>query len=123
MYSASSNPSTQFNSPAVSSFPLTDSPPHEGIRLPNAPLEDIAAYRNRSSPLPQRRPKSNSSAGLYFSPAAASSSPSVGGPGAGHELFRRGSLPDMHAGQGQPEWQGQGEMMVVKEEPRVVSVA
>ncbi|KAI0082505.1 hypothetical protein K474DRAFT_1633739 [Panus rudis PR-1116 ss-1] len=60
IYSGSA-PSSSFNSPAVSSFsiprdPNSQSPPHGGIRLPNAPLSDIASLQHHphhqtSSPL------------------------------------------------------------------------
>lgn len=53
-------PNSSFNSPAVSTFPIprdpnSQSPPLDGgIRLPNAPLSDIASLTNS----PHQRPNS-----------------------------------------------------------------
>lgn len=53
VYSSGSAPPTSFNSPNVSPFPLSredsGSPPSGGIRLPNAPLSDIASMGTPSS--------------------------------------------------------------------------
>ncbi|KAG5648741.1 hypothetical protein DXG03_000088 [Asterophora parasitica] len=50
VYSNGSAPPTSFNSPNVATFPLSrdsQSPPHDGgIRLPNAPLSDLAVAMN-----------------------------------------------------------------------------
>lgn len=56
VYSAGSAPPSSFNSPNAGAFPLSrdsQSPPRDGgIRLPNAPLSDIASMH--SSPTPRK---------------------------------------------------------------------
>ncbi|KAJ3568765.1 hypothetical protein NP233_g5504 [Leucocoprinus birnbaumii] len=56
--SAGSAPPTSFNSPNVQTFPLSrdsQSPPHDGgIRLPNAPLSDIASLSQPQQALPSQ---------------------------------------------------------------------
>jgi hypothetical protein len=54
VYSSGSAPTTSFSSPNVNPFPLSrdssQSPPHDGgIRLPNAPLTDIASLHSQST--------------------------------------------------------------------------
>jgi hypothetical protein len=80
----------------VASFPLSNdgqSPPlREGaIRLPNAPLSDIASLQQGSPPA--RNPGA-----VPYAP----SPPSQGNNGA-HDYFRRGSLPEMRSPLIQPQ--------------------
>jgi len=99
VYSTGSAPPTSFNSPNIQTFPLSrdsQSPPHDGgIRLPNAPLSDIASLQQQSlasqpsTPAlsPPSPPNTHSSPG-YYSPPSSSSSPSaISVP----EYFRRAS--------------------------------
>ncbi|TFK43880.1 hypothetical protein BDQ12DRAFT_596392 [Crucibulum laeve] len=73
VYSSGSAPPTSFNSPNLQTFPLSresQSPPRDGgIRLPNAPLSDIASLQSQtpSLPHPQSPRKAHTSPG-YFSP-------------------------------------------------------
>ncbi|KAF8638585.1 hypothetical protein AX17_002126 [Amanita inopinata Kibby_2008] len=68
VYSSGSVPSTSYNSPSVAAFPLSrdsQSPPHDGgIRLPNAPLSDIASLQSHP-PTPPR------SVSFYSPPSSA----------------------------------------------------
>ncbi|PIL37397.1 transcription factor [Ganoderma sinense ZZ0214-1] len=65
VYSGGSNPPSSFNSPAASTFPIPRDlnsqsppliPPEGGIRLPNAPLSDIASLQSNgpSPPMPRK---------------------------------------------------------------------
>ncbi|KAI0751066.1 hypothetical protein C8Q80DRAFT_1217934 [Daedaleopsis nitida] len=65
VYSGGSNPPSSFNSPATSTFPIPRDlnsqsppliPPEGGIRLPNAPLSDIASLQSSgpSPPTPRK---------------------------------------------------------------------
>ncbi|KXN89476.1 Zinc finger transcription factor Trps1 [Leucoagaricus sp. SymC.cos] len=89
VYSSGSAPPTSFNSPNVQTFPLSrdsQSPPHDGgIRLPNAPLSDIASLQQQpqqalpsqpSTPSLSPPTKSHTSPG-YFSPPLAAASPNA----------------------------------------------
>ena len=91
VYSGSSNPPSSFNSPATSTFPIPRDPnsqsppllpPEGGIRLPNAPLSDIASLS--SGPTPR---KAATMPIPYYpsSPAAQAQQTEY--------LVRRGSLP------------------------------
>lgn len=84
---SSSAQSSAFSSPAVATFPIprsSQSPPVESgaqapIRLPNAPLTDIASLQSHSGPR-----KSATSPNYYPQPAMYQ---------AQQDMFRRGSLP------------------------------
>lgn len=89
VYSSGSAPPSSYNSPAVTSFALplersSQSPPlgprDGGIRLPNAPLSDIASLQS-----------------MPTSPRKASTSPdySLGSAIQGDYFSRRTSLPDI----------------------------
>jgi hypothetical protein len=82
VYSTGSAPPTSFNSPNVQTFPLSrdsQSPPHDGgIRLPNAPLSDIASLQPSTPSLPPSTPHSNHSSPGYYSPPATVASPNSG---------------------------------------------
>ena len=65
VYSGGSNPPSSFNSPSASTFPIPRDPnsqspplvpPEGGIRLPNAPLSDIASLQSSgpSPPTPRK---------------------------------------------------------------------
>ncbi|TFK72016.1 hypothetical protein BDN72DRAFT_836804 [Pluteus cervinus] len=92
VYSSGSAPPTSFNSPSIAPFPLSrdsQSPPRDGgIRLPNAPLSDIASLQG--SPLPGSPPRSKVTTPYFSSPGAQNG----GGNG---DYFRRGSLPESTA--------------------------
>ncbi|EKM79965.1 hypothetical protein AGABI1DRAFT_113207 [Agaricus bisporus var. burnettii JB137-S8] len=83
-----SNPPTSFNSPNVQTFPLSrdsHSPPHDGgIRLPNAPLSDIASLQQSHQPstpsLAPSTPHSGHSSPGYYSPPATSPNAGVQSP-------------------------------------------
>jgi GATA-binding protein len=85
VYSTGSAPPTSFNSPNVQTFPLSrdsQSPPYDGgIRLPNAPLSDIASLQQSQQPstpsLPSTPHSGHSSPG-YYSPPAIVASPNSG---------------------------------------------
>ncbi|PFH47810.1 hypothetical protein AMATHDRAFT_151240 [Amanita thiersii Skay4041] len=70
VYSSGSAPPTSYNSPSVAPFPLardSQSPPRDGgIRLPNAPLTDIASLQSQSPVHASHPPSPHSLA--YFSP-------------------------------------------------------
>jgi GATA-binding protein len=77
VYSNGSNPPSSFNSPNPGTFPLSrdsQSPPHEGgIRLPNAPLSELASMQASSagnSPQPPTMSprKSHTAPAPYYSP-------------------------------------------------------
>ncbi|KAI0346900.1 hypothetical protein BDW22DRAFT_1404626 [Trametopsis cervina] len=100
--SSGSVPSSSFNSPAVATFPIprdpnSQSPPLDGgIRLPNAPLSDIASLSASSSPL--SRPTS-ASAGSPPTPRKAATAP--GG------FFPNGQQADDFYGRSRAGEQGQ----------------
>lgn len=93
VYSSGSAPPSSFNSPAVTAFPIprdpnSQSPPlprDGGIRLPNAPLSDIASLQSQSqssSPQPNPPTPRKSATAPFYSPQSQA------------EMFaRRGSLP------------------------------
>ena len=96
VYSGSSNPPSSFNSPATSTFPIPRDPnsqspplipPEGGIRLPNAPLSDIATLSS-SGPTPPTPRKAATMPVPYHlsSPAAQQIQQS-------DYFVRRGSLP------------------------------
>ena len=95
VYSGSSNPPSSFNSPATSTFPIprdpnSQSPPlipvENGIRLPNAPLSDIASLASGPSPTPRK-------AATMPVPYYSSSSPAAQQVQQTDYFVRRGSLP------------------------------
>ena len=96
VYSSGSAPPTSFNSPSVQSFPLSrdsQSPPHDGvIRLPNAPLSDIASLSQQqhsqpSPPLPTT-PSNVTGSPAYFSPSSMPATPNAGNIQASEYLCR-----------------------------------
>ncbi|KAF5363722.1 hypothetical protein D9756_000298 [Leucocoprinus leucothites] len=100
VYSSGSAPPTSFNSPNVQTFPLSrdsQSPPHDGgIRLPNAPLSDIASLSQQQSlpshpstpSLPPSTPHKAQTSPGYFSPPMNAASPNATSAQA-QEYFRR----------------------------------
>ena len=115
-YSSGSAPPSTFNSPAVSSFSIPRDPNSQspqllprdgGIRLPNAPLSDIASLQLS----PQSSP---TSAGLPPTPRKSATAPTPffgqgnGNTPAGGEFFRRDaaaqemSLPEVTGWQSVP---------------------
>ncbi|KAI0638457.1 hypothetical protein C8Q77DRAFT_1215256 [Trametes polyzona] len=94
VYSSGSNPPSSFNSPAASTFPIprdpnSQSPPLEGgIRLPNAPLSDIASLQSaHGSPATPRK------AATMPVPYYPGSSPAIQQAQQADYFSRRGSLP------------------------------
>ncbi|KAK2465985.1 hypothetical protein APHAL10511_001626 [Amanita phalloides] len=71
VYSSTSTSATSYNSPSVNTFPLSrdasQSPPRDGgIRLPNAPLSDIASLH--SKPTASSQPSTPPVNAPYYSP-------------------------------------------------------
>ncbi|RDB19971.1 hypothetical protein Hypma_012908 [Hypsizygus marmoreus] len=98
IYSSGSAPPTSFNSPNAGTFPLSrdsQSPPRDGgIRLPNAPLSDIASMQ--SSPQPSPTPRKAHTVPYYSSPpGSANGQPQ-------QDYYRRSSVSEMQ----QPETTG-----------------
>ncbi|KAM6496143.1 hypothetical protein JOM56_008849 [Amanita muscaria] len=65
VYSSGSGPTTSFSSPSANTFPLSrdssQSPPRDGgIRLPNAPLTDIASLQSQTASQPLASPEASS---------------------------------------------------------------
>ncbi|KAL1939953.1 hypothetical protein VTO73DRAFT_9288 [Trametes versicolor] len=93
VYSSGSNPPSSFNSPAASTFPIprdpnSQSPPLEGgIRLPNAPLSDIASLQSAHGSPPTPRKASTMPVPYY------PSSPAIQQAQQADYFSRRGSLP------------------------------
>ncbi|KAF5387997.1 hypothetical protein D9615_000724 [Tricholomella constricta] len=88
VYSAGSAPPTSFNSPNAGTFPLSrdsQSPPRDGgIRLPNAPLSDLAVSMNTAQhPIPPSPRKAHTAP--YFS-----SPPTSASNGLQQEYYRHG---------------------------------
>ncbi|GLB34173.1 putative GATA zinc finger protein [Lyophyllum shimeji] len=107
VYSSGSAPPTSFNSPNAGTFPLSrgsQSPPHDGgIRLPNAPLSDIATMSPSQQPLTLSPRKSHTAPTPYFS-----SPPQSGANGVQQEYYRRGSISEVQQQQqDSATWQGQ----------------
>lgn len=104
VYSSGSGPSSAYNSPSISTFPIPRDPnsqspplPSGGIRLPNNPLTDIASLQPHSPPsagLPAPR-KAATAPGPYYNNAYATPPGTSNGGPASHHMFelRRGSLP------------------------------
>ncbi|KAH9943194.1 uncharacterized protein BXZ73DRAFT_87582 [Epithele typhae] len=108
VYSGSSNPPSSFNSPAAPTFPIprdpnSQSPPlapfEGGIRLPNAPLSDIASLS--SGPTPPTPRKAASMPIPYYS-----SSPAAQQPQQSDYFVRRGSVPARNVESPRPEVTG-----------------
>jgi len=108
-YSSGSGPPTSFNSPNVATFPLStdgQSPPlREGaIRLPNAPLSDIASLQQQQGSPPSH---GNNDPNDYFRRGAIPEmrTPPLGQPQeVPAQPFIGGASADPNAGQG--GWQG-----------------
>lgn len=95
VYSAGSAPPTSFNSPNAGVFPLSrdsQSPPRDGgIRLPNAPLSDIASMH--PSPTPRK-----AHTAPYYSPPS-----SANGQQQQQSYYRRTSVSEQQ--QSETGWQ------------------
>ncbi|KAI0776183.1 hypothetical protein BD413DRAFT_610857 [Trametes elegans] len=93
VYSSGSNPPSSFNSPAAVTFPIprdpnSQSPPLEGgIRLPNAPLSDIASLQSAHGSPPTPRKAATMPVPYY------PSSPALQQVQQADYFSRRGSLP------------------------------
>jgi GATA-binding protein len=100
VYSSGSAPPTSFNSPNLPSFPIprdssSQSPPlasrDGGIRLPNAPLSDIASLQQQPHPTV---PHKSATSPPYYSPNGT------------REFFRRSSMPEQPQQQSPSEANG-----------------
>jgi hypothetical protein len=94
--SAASTPPTSYNSPNMSPFPIPPrdsascSPPLQprdgGIRLPNAPLCDIASLQQQQQPPQQHLPPRKAASTPYYPPISNLNQ---------SDFYRRGSVPDL----------------------------